>query len=51
MDDFIIDETTNTLVKYDFPFTNAHLGYLLVPTATMESTLILLLPIVLVRCR
>lgn len=31
MNDFIIDETTNTLMKYDFPFTNAHLGYLLVP--------------------
>lgn len=31
MNDFIIDETTNALVKYDFPFTNAHLGYLLVP--------------------
>ena len=31
MDDFIIDETTNTLTKYDFPFANAHLKHLLVP--------------------
>lgn len=51
MDNFIIDETTNTLTKYDFPFTNAHLQIYLFPTATMESTLILLPHIVLVRLR
>lgn len=31
MDDFIIDETANTLTEYVFAFPNAHLKYLLIP--------------------